>query len=89
MLTLLYKAGRMAKQKVNEWKRAKQLEKCQAAGDTSILAMVLDRMLEDGEGLVNNQSAELVCIRLYAIFKAYKKVNKLADWQRPNNQSGN
>ena len=51
--------------------------------------MVLDRMLENGEDLVNNQSAELVCRRLYAIFKAYEKVTKLEDWQRPKNQSGN
>ena len=88
VLAKLYKSGRTAKQEMAEWRRSKQLERCQAAGETLILGMVLDRMLENGEDLVNSGSAELVCRRLYAILKAYERVNKLEDWQRPKNQSG-
>ena len=88
VLARLYRSGRTAKLEMSEWRRSKQLERCQAAGETIMLAMVLDRMLEHGEDLVNNQSAELICRRLYSLLKAYERVNKLEDWQRPKNQSG-
>ena len=50
--------------------------------------LIGEAMLEHGEDLVNNQSAELICRRLYSLLKAYERVNKLEDWQRPKNQSG-
>ena len=87
VLATLFKGGRTAKQEMGEWSRNKQLDKCQAAGEAIILAMVLDRMLESGEDLVNNESAELLCRRLYAILKAYEKVQRVEDWQRPKNKA--
>ena len=48
----------------------------------------MDRMLENQEDIVNSSSAELICRRLYSLMKAYEKVQKLDDWQRPKNQSG-
>ena len=88
ILARLYRGGRTAKQEMTEWRRSKQLERCQSAGETIILAMVLDRMLEAGEDLVNNGSSELITRRLYALLKAYERVNRLEDWQRPKNQAG-
>jgi len=54
-----------------------------------MLAMVLDRMMSAGDhdSLINSQAAELTCLRLYSIWKAYERVQCRADWQRPKSQN--
>ena len=56
-----------------------------------MLAAVLDRMMSSGEfdALINSQAAELTCLRIYSIFKAYEKVEVESDWRRPKSANGN
>ncbi len=55
-----------------------------------VLASILDRMIFSGEHdqLMHSPASELMCLRLYAIFKAYDQVECLSDWQRPKSQAG-
>ena len=55
-----------------------------------MLALVMDRMMSSGQydQLINSQAAELACLRLYSIWKAYERVQCRADWQRPKSQHG-
>ena len=55
-----------------------------------MLALVLDRMMSQGryDELINSQAAEVTCLRLYSIWKAYERVQCKGDWQRPKAQHG-
>eukprot|EP00959_Pyramimonas_sp_CCMP1952_P432302 9052974-Pyramimonas_sp.AAC.1 len=40
------------------------------------------------DALINSRAAELTCLRLYSIFKAYRDVEVESDWKRPKNTNG-
>eukprot|EP00959_Pyramimonas_sp_CCMP1952_P219933 4598142-Pyramimonas_sp.AAC.1 len=40
------------------------------------------------DSLINSQAAELTCLRLYSIFKAYELVEQESDWRRPKSANG-
>ena len=90
VLTWLYRGGRTAKVELNEWIRGKELQQSQIASEVVMLGAVLDRMLISGQHdeLINSSAAELTCLRLYSIFRAYENVNCLADWRRPKAAHG-
>ena len=90
VLAKLYKGGRSARVESQEWLRSKELQSAGVAQDINMLAMVLDRMMSSGQydELINSQAAELTCLRLYSIWKAYERVQCKGDWQRPKSQHG-
>ena len=55
-----------------------------------VIAQTLDRMLETDrqEDMINSSAVESLCRRVYAIFKAFERVNTRTDWERPKNQTG-
>ena len=89
VLSKLYKSGRSARVEVAEWLRSKELQRATICHEVLMLASILDRMMAAGDhsALINSQSAELTCLRMYAIWKAYDQVKCLNDWQRPKGQS--
>ena len=89
VLSMLYKSGRSAKQEVADWLKTKELQRASISHKVLMLASILDRMMAAGDhsALINSQPAELACLRLYAIWKAYDQVKCLHDWQRPKGQS--
>ena len=88
VLHKLYRSGRTAKIELGEWLRSKELQRASISSEVTMLAMVLDRMMAEGayEQLINSPAAELTCLRLYAIWKAYENVKCVSDWQRPKGQ---
>ena len=90
VLTRLYRSGRAAQVDLREWLRSKELESCNAAAEVTVMGMVLDRMLEtDPPGtVINSRAAELICLRIYSLMKAFEKVQRREDWLRPKNQTG-
>ena len=91
VLSKLYKSGRSARVEVAEWLRSKELQRATICHEVLMLASILDRMMAQGDysALINSQPAELACLRLYAIWKAYDQVKCLNDWQRPSGQRQN
>ena len=89
ILTRLYRGGKKAQAELREWLRSKELESCNAA-EVLVLGMVLDRMLETDPPatVINSRAAELVCLRIYSVMKAFDKVQRKDDWLRPKNQTG-
>ena len=89
VLAKLYRGGRTARAETQEWLRSKELQQASVANEVNMLAMVLDRMMTAGEhdALINSQAAELTCLRLYSIWKAYERVVCRGDWQRPKQQN--
>eukprot|EP00959_Pyramimonas_sp_CCMP1952_P224095 4685527-Pyramimonas_sp.AAC.1 len=55
-----------------------------------MLAAVLDRMMMRGEfdAPINSQAAELTCLRVYSMFKAYENVEVESDRRRPKSANG-
>ena len=90
VLAKLYKGGRSARVETQEWLKSKELQTAGVAQEINMLAMVLDRMMSSGQhdDLINSQVAELTCLRLYSIWKAYERVTCMNDWRRPKAQSG-
>ena len=90
VLARLYKSGRGARAELDDWLRQKELIKCSIASEVYMLGAVLDKMMSAGEfdSLINSQAAELTCLRLYSIFKAYELVEQESDWRRPKSANG-
>eukprot|EP00969_Alexandrium_andersonii_P229657 10142368-Alexandrium_andersonii.AAC.1 len=40
-------------------------------------------MIQSGHDVINSDAAEIMCRRVYAIWKAFDKVAKLSDWKQP------
>eukprot|EP00959_Pyramimonas_sp_CCMP1952_P439359 9197542-Pyramimonas_sp.AAC.1 len=45
-------------------------------------------MCGEFDSLINSQAAELTCLRIYSIFKAYENVEVESDWRRPKSANG-
>ena len=65
------------------WIQDKQLERNHVAHEMLLLAMVLDRSLQEDSDYINSQTCEIVCRRIYALKKAFEQVRSSADWKQP------
>ena len=84
VLAQMYKFETSAKFQVQQYVRAKELEACHAASEMALMAANLDRMLD----MVNSQAVEVICRRLYGLFRAFENAKKQSDWKQPRGEGG-
>eukprot|EP00959_Pyramimonas_sp_CCMP1952_P467922 9492395-Pyramimonas_sp.AAC.1 len=80
VLASMYKFGTSAKSQVQQYVRSKELESCHAASEMALMAAIMDRMLNADQDMVNSQAVEVICRRLYGLFRAFENVKKQSDW---------
>ena len=88
VLARMYKFGTSAKFQVQQYVRAKELEACHAASEMALMAAILDRMLNSDQDMVNSQAVEVICRRLYGLFRAFENAKKQSDWKQPRGEGG-
>jgi len=85
-LARLYSGASTAVEKIRKWIAKKDLKGCAAAEALLQLAYLLDRMVKErNHEMVNLESVEVICRRMYGTQLSYKNVRDRADWERPKN----
>jgi len=85
----LYKGGRSAKQEIELYVSKKELTNCHAASELLLMAVLLDRMIASkGFDLINSDAIEIICRRVYGLFRAFDNVHRLSDWKAPKGAGG-
>ena len=72
---------------MKDYIKKKELETCHAAQELLLLAVVLDRMVGESSDMINADSVEVMCRRVYALWKAFEDVHKVSDWRQPRGQA--
>ena len=86
LIARIYQNGRTASEHVKTFIRGRELEGSHFAHELTLLGMTLDRAVREmPDDMLNYQSIEMLCRRIYAIEKAFEAVEKESDWKAPRN----
>jgi hypothetical protein len=69
------------------WVKDKVLEKNHVGNEMVMLAMVLDRMIQNDPNFLRSEGCEIMARRVYALQRAYQEVHHLNDWKQPKGAS--
>ena len=72
-----------------DWVKQKELYKNHIGHEMMLHCMTLDRMLETSPEFITTAGCEILCSRVYALKRAFKDVNSMADWKQPRGSSAN
>ena len=90
MVARIYQNGRSAAEHVKTFVRTRELEGSHFAHEMTLLGMTLDRAVKEmPDDMINYQSIEVLCRRMYAIEKTFEAVEKERDWKAPRNAGKN
>ena len=89
-LAEVYSAGVTGEQYARNFLRDRELLECQQAREIIAVMSALDTMLlvDKEEGFLNRVSTEKLSRKALGLIRAYEKVSKLEDWQRPKGKDG-
>ena len=54
-----------------------------------LLGMVLDKLLQGDEDMVNSEGVEIICRRMHGLQLAFQNVHRMSDWKQPRGSAAN
>ena len=87
VLARLAKGGRSFTDNVERYLNSRGLEKCHAATEILMLAMLLQKLTRQMKtgSVANLDAAEAMCKRVYGLWRVFGDVKVSADWKKPAN----
>ena len=84
----MYRHNTTATFQVKEYVKTKEMGTSHVAGELRLLAAIPDRMVATKFEMINSEAVEVICRRIYGLFRAWENVDKLSDWKQPRGESG-
>ncbi|CAK0903468.1 unnamed protein product [Prorocentrum cordatum] len=88
VLSRLYRHNTTATFQVKEYIKSKEMSTSHVAGELRLLAAILDRMVATKFEMINSEAVEVICRRIYGLFRAWEQVSKMSDWKQPKGEGG-